>query len=254
MKKVSTNIKPPKRSSSLVSRITRPIIEQQMQKTISPSSSFSSSILMKGMSERITPPPPPPPPPQQQQQTDSQLVKSNRQRTIDHSRRRTVTGGIQEYHSNKENISVKTPAKPLTNVYQFPTFTSNNRLEIHIPSSKHTSTKKYYFHSDSTAKPTEDLLNNSYGLTLLTQQARHSNGSVLLVSQISNHLSSQKPMPVPRTSIPQTTTLDSLDDLLCDREVESYFYPLHSQPEHIYTNLENSSTSSSVSYYHGTLC
>lgn len=244
MKHISTNIKPPKRSSSLVSRITRPIIEKQIQKTISPSSSFSSSILMRGMSERITPPPPPPP-----QKIDSQLIKSNRQRTIDHSRRRTVAT-LNEYHSNKENISVQTLTNSSANFYQFPTSSSNNRVEIHVPSNKHISAKKYYFHSDST-KPTEDLLNSSYGLTLLTQQTRHSNPSVLLLSQIPNNLSSHKPMPVPRTSIPQTTTLDSLDDLLCDREVESYFYPINSPPQHIYTNLENPSSSS---YYHGTLC
>ncbi len=136
---------------------------------------------------------------------------------------------------------------------------STNKTEIHLPSSKPISTKKYYFHSNSIEKD-EDLLNNSYGLTLLNQQQtaplqqRHSVGAVLMISQVPNHISSQKQLN-PRASL-QQHTLGSLDDLLCDREVESYFYPTSSPSEHIYMNLENSSDAyqTSLSCIHGTLC
>jgi hypothetical protein len=249
MKKTPTNIKPPKRSSSLVTRITRPIIEQQQsQRTISPASSFSSSILAKGMSERMTPSTPAPPPPQK---TGNHSSKSNRRRTIDFSRRRTVDG-INEHKSNKENLSLKTPEKSPQSIYQFSPLSSNNKLEIHIPSSKSLPTRKYYFHSNS-KQTNEDLLNNSYGLTLLNEksplQQRYPKANGLIISQIPNQISSQKSF-TPRTSIEQHT-LDSLDDLLCDREVESYFYPTSSQIEHIYMNLANPL---SLSYIHGTLC
>jgi len=249
MKKTPTNIKPPKRSSSLVTKMTRSIIEQQPLRTISPTSSFSSSILAKGMSERITPTSPP------AEKPDNHSSKSNRRRTIDFSRRRTVAG-TNEYKSNKENLLKKTQEKSSQDIYQFSPLLSNKKTEIHIPSSKHIATKKYYFHSNST-KTNEDLLNNSYGLTLLNQkqqqplQQRHSAATVLMISQVPNQISSQKQLN-PRTSIQhEQHTLDSLDDLLCDREVESYFYPTSSQSEHIYMNLENPL---SLSYIHGTLC
>jgi hypothetical protein len=257
MKKAPSNIKPPKRSSSLVSRVTRPIIEQQSQRAISPTSSFSSSILTKGMSERITTSPPLPP-----QKSDDHPIKSNRRRIIDFSRRRTVAG-TSEQNSNKENFSIKNQQKSPSDIYRFSPSSSNNKVEIHPPS-KHTVTKKYYFHSNP-SKTNEDLLNNSYGLTLLKQQQqqeqqqqplqqRHSVAAVLMISQVPNNISSQNH----RTSIQQHHTLDSLEDLLCDREVESYFYPAStpSQSEHVYMNLENSSDyfQSPSSYLHGTLC
>lgn len=252
MKQTPTNIKPPKRSSSLVTRITRPIIEQQLQQTISPSSSFSSSILTKGMSERLTPSPSTP------RKIDNHSSKSNRRRTIDFSRRRTIID-TNEHKSNKENLSIKHQEKSSQGAYQFAPSLSTNKTEIHLPSSKQISTKKYYFHSNSIEKD-EDLLNNSYGLTLLNQQQtaplqqRHSVGAVLMISQVPNHISSQKQLNS-RASL-QQHTLGSLDDLLCDREVESYFYPTSSPSEHIYMNLENSSDvyEPSLSCIHGTLC
>jgi hypothetical protein len=245
MKKTPASIKPPKRSSSLVTRITRPIIEQKSQRAISPASSFSSSILTKGMSETMTPPSS-----SSSRKTTNHSSKSNRRRTIDFSRRQTGTNP-NDQHSNKENLS--------KNIYQFSPLSSNIKTETPNPLSKHIVTKKYYFHSNPT-KTNEDLLNNSYGLTLLNHQqqphqSRHSTATVLMISQVPNHNSLQKPF-TPRTSIPQQPTFDSLDDLLCDREVESYFYPTSSDSEHIYMNLENASDSypSSLSYIHGTLC
>ncbi len=249
MKKTPMNIKPPKRSSSLVTRITRPIIEKQSQKTLSPSASFSSSILTRGMSERMTPPPLS----SSSHKTENHLSKLNRRRTTDFSRRRTIDG-TQEQKSNKENISIKNHEKSSEDIYQFP----NHKVGILLPSSKHIATKKYYFHSNPT-KPNEDLLNNSYGLTLLNQQPRHSTATtVLMMSQVPSQIPSQKQPYTPRTSRKQQQqqqhhTSDSLDDLLCDREVESYFYPTSSQSEHIYMNVENPFSSSSSSI-HGTLC
>ncbi|CAF3786176.1 unnamed protein product [Adineta steineri] len=256
MKKTPTNIKPPKRSSSLVTRITRPIIEQQVQHSISPSSSFASSILTKGMTERMTPSPTTP------RKTESQSSKSNRRRTIDFSRRRSVVDTTNRQKSNKENLPMKQQEKSLQGVYQFSPSSSNNKIENHAPSSKHVSTKKYFFHSNSTKTPDEDLLNNSYGLTLLSQQQqqptplqqRHSVAAVLMLSQVPNHISLQKQS---NSRVPNHQyTVDSLDDLLCDREVESYFYPTSSPSEHIYMNLENSCDSypTSLSCIHGTLC
>ncbi len=140
MKKTPTYIKPPKRSSSLVSRITRPIIEQQVQKAISPSSSFSSSILTKGMSDRITPPPTP-------QKSNDHASKSSRRRTIDYTRRRTITG-LHEQISNKENIAIKNQDKSPGDIYQFTPSSSNAKVELQIPSSKSPATKKYYFQCD----------------------------------------------------------------------------------------------------------
>ena len=231
---MKTNIKPPKRSSSLVTRITRPIIEQQLQRTISPATSFNSSILTREISDRITP----------SSRTDYHLSKFNRRRTIDFSRRRTVTN-VNEYNSKKENYLIKKDQeKSSFNIYQFSPLTSTNKTDIHIPSS--------YYHSNS-IETKEDLLNNSYGLTLLQQPIKsiYPIATILNTSQISNHRTSQKP----RTFIQQEYTLDSLDDLLCDREVESYFYP-NIQKENIYMNLENSSNSYQplLSYIHETLC
>ncbi len=243
MKRIPTNIQPPKRSSSLVTRITRPIIENQSQRTISPSSSFSSSILTKGMSERISPQSPP-------QKSDHHSSKSNRHRTIDFPRRRTVPN-TTEHKSNKENFLLKNREKPSQDIYQFPPpLSSNHKTEVHIPSSKHIASKKYFFHPNP-KKIDEDLLNNSYGLTLLNHRPKHSTATVLMISQVPNHISSQK-QSHPRTSLPQQQqTLNSLEDLLCDREVESYFYPTSSQSERIYMNLNNPSA---LLYTHGTLC
>ncbi|CAF2395812.1 unnamed protein product [Rotaria sp. Silwood2] len=258
MKNTRANIRPPKRSSSLVTRITRPILEQQRsQRTVSPASSFSSSILTKGMSERITPIQF-----SKQQKSDTHSSKYHRHRTIDFSRRRTIASENEQI-SNKENLSTKHQEKLPKDIYRFSPLSSKNEVEIRRPSSKHIVTKQYYFHSSPT-ETTEDLLNNSYGLTLLKQQKqqhqqqpvkqRHSVAAVFTLSQIPNHISSQKQLN-PRTFLQQEYALNSLDDLLCDREVESYFYPT-SQSDHIYMNLDNSLDSypSSLSYIHETLC
>ncbi|CAF1604424.1 unnamed protein product [Rotaria magnacalcarata] len=257
MKNTRANIRPPKRSSSLVARITQPIIEQQFQKTISPASSFSSSILTRGMSERITLPSSP------TEKTDKHSSKSNRHRPVDFSRRCTIAS-TNEHNSNKENSSTKYQDQYPQDIYRFSPVLSKNKVEIRIPSSKPVVTKQYYFHSNST-DTNEDLLNNSYGLTLLKQQKqptppqpvqpRHSVGTVLMISQVPNHISSEKQYD-PRTYLQQDYSLDSLDDILCDREVESYFYPT-SPLDHLYMNFENSTNSSyqpSLSYFHETLC
>jgi hypothetical protein len=182
--------------------------------------------------------------------------KSNRRRTIDFTRRRTIDG-TNEHKSNKENILIKNHEKSSDDIYQFP---SSNKVEILLPSSKNIATKKYYFHSHP-IKPNEDLLNNSYGLTLLSQQQqqpRHSTATtVLMMSQVPSQISSAKQKPyTPRTirkqSYQQPQTIESLEDLLCDREVESYFYPTTSHSEHIYMNVDH--PSSSLSSIHGTLC
>ncbi|CAF1106751.1 unnamed protein product [Adineta ricciae] len=260
MRQTPTNIKPPRRSSSLVARITRPIVEHQAEKSLSPSSSFSSSILTKGMTERMTPSPTAP------QIFDKRSLKSNRRRTMDFSQRQS-TIDVDKHKSNKENQSLKHTDKSLPGVYQFPPFSSTNKNEMSFQSAKHVVAKKYYFHSNPTKSVDEDLLNNSYGLTLLNQQQqqqqpqqprpRRSVGAVLMISQVPNQVSSQKSVhPHQRTSIPQQT-MDSLDDLLCDREVESYFYPIpQSTSDHVYMNLDNpsDSCSTSLSCIHGTLC
>ena len=250
MKQTPTNIQPPKRSSSLVTtKQTRPIIEQPpSQKSSSPTLSFSSSILTKGMSERITP---------ASQKSDDTQTKSNRRRAIDFSRRRTVAG-TGEQNIDKENLVRRQP-KPAQDIYQFTPSSSNHQLKIQPSAVKHTTTKKYYFHSQAN----EDLLNNSYGLTLLQQkpqqppkplQQRHSVAAVLMISQLPKKITAVRlpPAPVP----------DSLDDLLCDQEVESYFYPVASSlhSDHVYMNVTSppnqyySSIESSSAYMHGTLC
>jgi len=251
MKKNSSSIKTPRRSTSMVSTMTRPIIE----KTVSPTSSFSSSILVKGMSERMTP--------QKtyhlsrtsltEEQTNILIPKSNRRRAIDFSRRRTVAGPTEQINNNnKENL----PNNRRQQIYRFSPSTSNNIV-----------TKKYYFHSNPPVK-TEDMLMNSYGLKLLQQQKQQSISSGMTIPNISENNSIRSPeKKLNRRSsipiIPQEYTSDSLDDLLCDREVESYFYPNRRQspishPQHIYINLETPPnyyhSSSSSSYIHGTLC
>ncbi|CAF4355018.1 unnamed protein product, partial [Adineta steineri] len=136
MKKTSSTNKTPKRSSSMVATMTRPIIERkQYEKSISPTFSFSSSILARGMTESLTP--------QTiyhqsrtnltDEQTNKILPKSNRRRTIDFSRRRTVDSQIDQMNNNKENL----PNSHNQQIYQFSPSTSNNLV-----------TKKYYFHSN----------------------------------------------------------------------------------------------------------
>jgi hypothetical protein len=244
MKKTPSLVKTPKRSVSMVSTMTRPIIEQkQYERAVSPTSSFSSSILARGMSETMTPqkmyhqsrPNP------SQEQSNNLIPKTNRRRAIDFSRRRTVGGPAEQINNNKENV----PMPRQQQTYQFAPSTSTN-----------IATRKYFFHPNPSMK-NEDLLMNSYGLTVLQQQQpqqpirqRHSISSgVTMTSQApdkSSIRSSQKPLSR-RTSMnvkqPQQT-LESLDDLLCDREVESYFYPNRRQqsptslPQHIYITLE----------------
>ena len=260
MKKNSIKIQPPKRSSSLVTRFTRPIFEQQSQKTLSTSSSFSSSILMRGMSERITPTPP-----SQSQKSANHSLKSARRRAMDVPRQSTATHIHKERSTTKENLSRRRHEPLVDEIYQFPNYSSSNKVEIHIPPSEQLiPTKKYYFHSNP-IRAKEDLLNNSYGLTLLHQQARHSNTTTaLMISQVPNQVSSRRPSRTSRTSdklqqqqqllLQQAQyTQESLDDLLCDREVESYFYPISDPSERIYANMENLS-SLPISSVHGTLC
>lgn len=257
MRKNSINIQPPKRSSSLVTRFTRPILEQQIPKTLSTSSSFSSSILMRGMSESMTPPS------MRSQRTSNPSSKSSgsggRRRTAEHLPRKSTGVNVNDEKSMKENHCGRKYEQFADDIYQFPSFSSNNNVDMQIPpSGKSISTKKYYFHSNPT-RAKEDLLNNSYGLTLLQHQPRHSTTTnALMISQIPNQISSHKPSVTPRTStrLPQQQqecTRESLDDLLCDQEVESYFYPTSSQSEHVYMNIKNPSLQA-TSPIHGTLC
>ena len=253
MKKNSINIRPPKRSSSLVTRFTRPILEQQIPKPLSTSSSFTSSVLMRGMSETMTPPS------IRSQKTSNPSSKfSGRRRTAQNMPRKSTGLSINDEKSIKENLSGRQYEQFADDIYQFPTYSSNNKVEVQIPpSGKSISTKKYYFHSNP-IRAKEDLLNNSYGLTLLHHQPRHSTTTTaLMISQVPNQVSSHKPSLTPRTSAKiqqqQEHTRESLDDLLCDREVESYFYPTSSQSEHVYVNIKNPS-SPPMSPIHGTLC
>jgi hypothetical protein len=240
----------------MVSTMTRPIIEQRhYERTLnSPTASFASSILTKGMSERMTP--------QTsyhqsrtnltEDQINILLPKSNRRRAIDFSRRKTVAGITEPINNNKENI----PVNRRQQIYQFSPSTS----------------KKYYFHSNAPVK-NEDILMNSYGLTLLQQQQpqqpiqqRQTVSALIMMSQVPELRSVQK-QPNHRSSIHliqqplQQCTSDSLDDLLCDREVESYFYPNKQQspvsfPQHVYMNLETPPKNyyRPPPYIHGTLC
>ncbi|CAF1169640.1 unnamed protein product [Adineta ricciae] len=249
MKKLSSNSKAPKRSTSLVATLTRPIIERKTcEKPSSPTLSFSSSILARGMTERITPqvnqyPSRTDP---SEEQTNTLQPKSNRRRAIDFSRRRTVAGPADQLTVNKENF----PSNPNQQIYRFSPTTSTNPV-----------IKKYYFHPSTPAK-NEDILMNSYGLTILQQQ-RQSSASTAKKSQPSVSRTPSKTFNIrPAMHVPQYDNIsDSLDDLLCDREVESYFYPNRYQtpisiPQHIYVNLGNSTMNhyQPSTYIHSTLC
>ncbi len=252
MKKTPMNSRTPRRSTSMVSTMSRPIIER---KTVSPTSSFSSSILTRGMSETMTP--------QKtyhlsrtnlnEEQTNILVPKSNRRRAIDFTRRRTVAGPTEPINinnNNKENL----PINRRQQIYRFSPSTSTNQL-----------TKKYYFHSNQPPVKNEDMLMNSYGLTLLQQQQqkRQSVSASVIIPHTSENV---PPIRSPlKQSIrrPQEYTSDSLDDLLCDREVESYFYPNRRQSpishlQHIYINLEPTphhyQPPPPPPYIHGTLC
>ncbi|UJR21196.1 hypothetical protein I4U23_024294 [Adineta vaga] len=248
MKKLSSNSKAPKRSTSLVATLTRPFIERkQYEKSISPTLSFSSSILTRGMTEQMTP---------QinnyqsrtnplEEQSKTLVPKSNRRRAIDFSRRRTVGGPTDQLATNKENL-------PNQQIYRFSPTASTNIV-----------TKKYYFHPTTPAK-NEDILMNSYGLTILQPQ-RQSSAPTTKKPQISQTTSLRTPPKsfTYRSSIriPQQDFIsESLEDILCDREVESYFYPNRYQPsisipQHIYINLGNSTNHyQPPAYIHSTLC
>ena len=184
------NKRTPKRSTSLVSTLIRPIIDRR---SVSPASSFSSSILARGMSEAMTP------------QKVPSHEKSNRRRIIDFTRRRTL-------------------AAPMTN---------NKENYRHSPA-----TNKYFFHSNSNSNKKIDETSPS------------------VMSHVPPSLSSSRCSPTKvhhrRTSLQMIrsypTSPQSLDDLLCDQEVESYFYPSHSHREHIYINIPD------PPYLQGTLC
>jgi hypothetical protein len=251
MKKTSSTNKTPKRSTSMVATMTRPIIEQKhYEKAISPTYSFSSSILGKGMTERMTPqtiyhqsrtnlP---------EEQTNILLPKSNRRRAIDFVRRRTVGVPNEQINNNKENL----PINHRQQIYRFSPPTSTNIV-----------TKKYYFHSKPPVK-NEDILMNSYGLTILQQQRQSLSAAVKKpqISDISSIRLPQKQLNL-RPTIhlkQQEYTSDLMDDILCDREVESYFYPSRRQsppslPPHVYKNLGISSNYyQPPPYIHSTLC
>ena len=270
MRTASTHIKPPRRSSSLVTKITRPILEQQhstpsgtsVDRTNSSTSSFSSSILTRGMTERLTTPTPP--------VDKSKSTTHHQRRSIDFSRRKILAmTNTNERQANKENVSSKSTGDPL---YRFASTDAKSEQSAQKPAvANHKVTKEYYFHS----QPTEDLLNNSYGLTLLQQQQqqpkqiptalqpRHSVEAVLMISQLPKISSYHQPAQPLTQSLPPPIgpTLESYEDLLCDREVESYFYPVPSsfQSEHIYMNLSTPadpypSFSPSFDHLRGTLC
>ncbi|CAF3413689.1 unnamed protein product [Rotaria sp. Silwood1] len=266
MKKISSSIKTPKRSTSLVATLNRPVIEKkQYERAVSPTASFTSSILTKGMFERMTPQKP-----SHQsrtnltdEQTTNLLVKPNRRRAIDFSRRRTVASlteqhYINNHNNNNNNDKENVPINHRQQIYRFSPSTSTN-----IP------TKKYYFHPKPSVK-NEDILMNSYGLTLLQQQQpiqqRQSLSSIVMTPKIPDNssINSLHKQQNRRSSIQlpqQQYSSDSLDDLLCDREVESYFYPHRRQsptsiPQHVYINLETPSNyyPPPPPYIHGTLC
>ena len=256
MKKSSSINKTPKRSTSMVTTLIRPIIESRHSgQTVSPASSLSSSMLTKGMSERMTPQKS-----HRQSRTNSTedqskilLSKSNRRRAIDFSRRRTIAGPMEQNNTNKENVSNNHQQQ----TYQFSPTRTTTSTSI--------STKKYCFPSKDLVKD-EDILMNSYGLTILQQQ-RQSLSTIAKTSKLSNHSlinSSQRHFNrrLSTNLVQQQYISDSLEDLLCDREVESYFYPNRRQspichPQHIYINLQtplNNYSLPSPPYIHGTLC
>lgn len=262
MKKNPSLNRAPKRSTSMVATLNRPIIEQKhYERSISPTASFTSSILAKGMSDRLTPQKTP-----HQSRTNltddhtpNSFLGSNRRRIIDFTRRRTVAGSNEQFlnsSNNKENVPIN--HRQQQQIYRFSPATSTNM-----------SAKKYFFYPRSSTK-NEDMLMNSYGLKILQQQPqqRQNPYSKTLISKIpenSSKYSSQQQLENNRRSsihlLQQKYTSDSLDDLLCDREVESYFYPdkrqsTNSYPQHIYINLEGSSNyySPPPTFIHGTLC
>ena len=243
-KSLPSTTRTPKRSTSMVSTMIRPVIEmRQYARAVSPTPSFSSSILARGMSEAVSP-----------QKSSYQLQpmawqeKSNRRRAIDFARRRTVADPAEQTNSNnKENV----PSQPSTQLYRFASSTS----AVQMP-------KTYFFHSNPPLK-NDDMSVSLYGSTPLQQ--RHSVSTVVMTSRAPAHASlrfSHKPLNR-RPSVQSKSSRqpsESLDDLLCDREVESYFYP-HRQspstsfPQHVYVNLETP-----PNHYHplpfiqGTLC
>ena len=256
MKQMSTShIKPPKRSSSLVTKFTRPILEQQhqLQRNSSPTSSFSSSILTKGMSERLISP---------SEASDDYSMKSSRRRNVDSSRRRTVAS-IQENSANKENHYQKhQTSKVDDDIYRLnSSLLSNESEEI----SQINSLRDVKNNSYQSTENGEDFLNNSYGLTLLMHQKqapaeksvqkRHSVVRTVTLPQFPKNVSHSHVPTDPSSKIMpmQMLSPDSFDDWLCDCEVESYFYPKSSSFVSN-QNYYDQYYSSSSAYLHGTLC
>lgn len=239
MKQMSTsNIKPAKRSSSLVTKLVRaPMVEQQ--KINCSTSSFSSSILTRGMSERVISP------------SETSDDASN---FVRNERRSNKVDKFHEQNENKENFF---------QTYSIPCDDGFFQVQSILPADGIYSTTSNKFNNVSdSSENNEDFLNNSYGLTLLkerklekkdgNQRKRHSLAPMPLLSAKTN-------LSTTKTSTIIAPSLDSLDDLLCDREVESYFYPksasFHS--DHFYTNSTAPSDQyylSSSTYIHGTLC
>jgi len=246
----SINNRTPKRSTSLISSLIRPIIERRTyDRSISPASSFSSSILVRGMSEAMTPDKI-----STQSRSNISQEKSNRRRVIDFNRRRTVAGATEPMSNNKENLPV-------------PSRTSSYRQSSSMNTNDQVS-RKYFFHQ-TPQKRIEENLNNTYGST----HSRHSISSVYLLS----HAPVVPPAPPPQLSSSSSshsltkgirrrsslhftpscpTSPQTLDDLLCDREVESYFYPSSNiHREHIYINIPTPPNHyQALPYLQGTLC
>ena len=253
----SMNNRTPKRSTSLVSTLIRPVIDRRTyDRSVSPASSFSSSILVRGMSEAMTPQKLSP-----QSRSSVSQEKSNRRRMIDFTRRRTVAGPTEPISNNKENL----PVPSRTSSYRYSaaaTATTSNNDQV---------SKKYFFHP-TPSKRMEENLPNTYGST----HSRHSISSVYLLSHAPGALPPPPPPPVQpsssssfhsltrglrrRSSLHVTpshpTSPESLDDLLCDREVESYFYPSPTtHREHIYINIPTPPNHyQALPYLQGTLC
>lgn len=249
MKRTPSVNRTPRRSTSMVSTLIRPFIERkQHERSVSPASSFSSSILARGMSEAMTP---------QKTVYPSRAMpveeNNNRRRAIDFSRRRTVAGPIEPMHHDKENL----PVQRRQHTYRASPLVSND-----------SGARKYFFHSNTMKSP-DDAPVNSYGFPFVQPpvQPRHSVSTVVMMSQTPSSIStrpSQKPVNR-RASIQLTPshrpTPESLDDMLCDREVESYFYPSRdlsdssSFPQHVYINLQTPPNHyQPLPYIQGTLC
>ena len=228
----------------MVSTMIRPVIGlRHYARAVSPTPSFSSSILARGMSEAVSPQKSSHPlPPMACHET------FNRRRALDFSRRRTVANPAEQMHSNnKENM----PGPPSSQIYRFVSSTSAAQMP-----------KTYFFHSNPPLK-NDDMSVSLYGSTSLEQ--RHPVSAVVMACRVPSHASlrfSHKPLDR-RPSVQSKSfhqPADSLDDLLCDREVESYFYPSRqspstSYPQHVYVNIETP-----PNHYHplpfveGTLC